>query len=354
MSTTPNAPRLAMTASFTVLLGVAVLLWLATVANTITIKSSDAAGNALSQAFGVLMAIGLFVLIAIVLVLGVVRGEMPMWMRVALLLLVPASGAATVAAIEVLSQGTEWPVKWPLAVPILAPLVLIVVALWSYSPSMRAALSPATVGGVAILTLAVLSIAPWPLLRERGRARRAGPGELQAIRTAKRARWSSSDSASERLQFDAIEQDASLYSWLPFTEPGHPLRDRAMAAIARLPEKQREVEEMVRAGNVAAIREVPNLGVEATPSLCEAAHESIVFHARRTLPDSPAEAATYARYARDVEFYMPTVVWLVDHACPIGPAIAELETTARAYGDSPERARFLNQLAELKGRTAAR
>jgi hypothetical protein len=69
-----------MTASFTLLLGVAVLLWLATVANTISIKSSDAAGNALSQAFGVLMAIALFVLLAIVLVLGVVRGEMPAWM----------------------------------------------------------------------------------------------------------------------------------------------------------------------------------------------------------------------------------------------------------------------------------
>jgi hypothetical protein len=343
-----------MTASFTVLLGVAVLLWIATVANAISIRSSDAAGNALSQAFGVLMAIALFVLLALVLVLGVVRGEMPAWMRVALVVLVPASGAATVAAIEVLSQGTEWPVKWPLIVPILAPLILIVVAVWSYSPSLRAMTAPRAIGGVATIVLAGLSIAPWPLLRERTRVRRAGPGELAAIRAAKRARWSNSDSASARAQFEALEPDAPLYSWLPFTEPGHPLRDRAMAAIARLPDKQREVEEMVRSGNVAAVREIPNLGVEATQSLCDAASESIVFHARRSLPDSPTEAAQYARYARDVEFYMPAVVWLVDRGCPIAPAIAELETTARAFGDSPERARFLNQLAQLKTRTRAR
>ena len=354
MSTTRNAPRFAMTASFTILLGVAVLLWIATVANAISIRSSDAAGNALSQAFGVLMAIGLFVLLAIVLVLGIVRGEMPTWLRVALVVLVPASGAATVAAIEVLSQGTEWPVKWPLIVPVLAPLALMAIALWSYLPAMRVALSPSVAGGVAIVTLAVLSIAPWPLLRERGRIRRAGPGELEAIRSAKRARWSSSDSASERLQFESLEPDAPLYAWLPFTDPGHPLRDRALTAIARLPEKQREVEELVRSGNVAAIREIPNLGVEPTSSLCEAAHEAIVFHARRSLPESPSGAAAYARYSRDVEFYMPTVVWLTDHGCPLGSALAELETTARAFGDSPERARFLTRLADLKGRTVAR
>jgi hypothetical protein len=343
-----------MTASFIVLLGIAALLWIATVANCITIRSSDAAGNALSQAFGALMAIALFVLLAIVLVLGAVRGSMPVWMRVAMVVLVPASGAATIATIEVLSQGTEWPVRWPLAVPILAPFVVIAVALWSYLPSLRASTSPTVVGVVAVLTLAVLSIAPWPLLRERGRVRRAGPGELQAIRAGKRARWSASDSASERAQFEALEATDPLYTWLPFTEPGHPLRDRAFAAIAKLPEKQREVEEMVRSGNVAAVREIPNLGVEATPTLCDAARESVIFHARRSLPDSPAEAAAYARYARDVEFYMPTVVWLTAHGCALGNALTELETTARAYGDSPERARFLNQLAELRGQSEQR
>ena len=354
MSITRSAPRFVMTASFTVLLGVTVLLWVATVANCITIRSSDAAGNALSQAFGVFMAIALFVLLAIVLVLGAVRGSMPLWMCLAMVVLVPASGAATIAAIEVLSQGTEWPVRWPLAIPILAPLTLIVVALWSYLPAMRANASAATVGGAAILTLAVLSIAPWPLLRERARVRRAGPGELEAIRAGKRARWSSSDSASERAQFEALEATAPLYAWLPFTEPGSPLRDRAFAAIAKLPEKQREVEEMVRSGNVAAVREIPNLGVEATPSLCDAARESVIFHARRSLPDSPAEAAAYARYARDVEFYLPSVVWLTERGCALGNALTELETTARAYADSPERARFLARLAELRAKTAQR
>jgi hypothetical protein len=38
MSTTPNAARVMMTASFTVLLAIAALLWVGTVANAITIR----------------------------------------------------------------------------------------------------------------------------------------------------------------------------------------------------------------------------------------------------------------------------------------------------------------------------
>jgi hypothetical protein len=62
-----------MTASFTLVLVLAAALWAATVANTITIRSSDPAGNALSHAFGVLMAIALWVLLAILLVLAFAR-----------------------------------------------------------------------------------------------------------------------------------------------------------------------------------------------------------------------------------------------------------------------------------------
>ncbi|HUQ83094.1 MAG TPA: hypothetical protein VM076_18225 [Gemmatimonadaceae bacterium] len=103
MSTTRSGGAVAMTASFTIVLVLALVLWAATVANALTIKSSDAAGNALSQAFGALMAIALFVLLAVLLVLAAVRGAMPGWMRIAAIVLVPASGAATIAAVEILS-----------------------------------------------------------------------------------------------------------------------------------------------------------------------------------------------------------------------------------------------------------
>ena len=342
-----------MTASFTIVFVLATILWAATAANTITLKSSDAAGNALSHAYGVLMAIALWALLAILTVLAAVRGGMPVWMRIAAFVLVPASGAATIAAIEVMSQGTEWPVKWPLVIPIVAPAAILALALWTYLPSVRTLASPSVIGPVVFGALALISLAPWPLLRERGRIRSAGPGDLQAIRTAKRAKWSEADRAAERAQFEAIEPNAPLYEWLPFTEPGDPMRERAIAAILRLPERQREVEEMVRSGNVAAIREVSTLAAAATPALCDAAREAIIFHARRVRPDEGSRVA-YASDARNVEFYMPTVEWLVARGCSLDDGLAELETTAGAYADSPERARFLARLAALRRGGAAR
>lgn len=338
-----------MTASFTVLLAITALLWVGIVANAITIRSSDAAGNALSHAFGVLMVIALFVLLGIVVILAAVRGSMPVWMRLAAVVLIPASGAATVAAIEVLSQQTEWPVRWPLVVPILAPAAVIALALWASVPALRGVASASVVGATLFGLLAMLSVAPWPLLRERARIRRAGPGELQAIRVAKRAKWGNRDRDAERAQLESIEAESSLYAWLPFAEPGSPLRDRALTAIQRLPDRQREAEEMVRAGNVAALREVPNLGVEATPALCEAAREAVAYHARRVEPDQGSPA--YPPAARDVEFYMPTIEWLVARGCDLDAALTALDTAARAFADAPERQRFIERLAGLRRQT---
>ena len=348
MSTTRSGRRVAMTVAFFAVLVLAALLWAATVANTVTIRSSDQAGNALSQAYGVLMAIALFVLLAILLTLAAARGAMPGWMRVAAVILVPASGAATIASIEIMSHGTEWPVRWPLLIPALAPALIIALALWTRMPALRGLLPASVAGGIALGTLAVLSVAPWPLLRERGREQDAGPGELEAIRAAKRARWSKADLAAHQSQFDAIEPNATLYEWLPFTEPGDPLRDRALTAIGRLPDRQRELEEMVRSGNDAAIREIPVVATEATPTLCDAARESIIFHARRSRPRAGDGPPSYAGYARDVEYFMATVEWLIGRGCPLGDGLAELEATARAYGDSPERVRFLERLAALR------
>ena len=349
MSTTPNASRVMMTASFTVLLAITALLWAGTVANAITIRSSDAAGNALSHAFGVLMVIALFVLLGIVVILAAVRGSMPVWMRLAAIVLIPASGAATVAAIEVLSQQTEWPVRWPLVVPILAPAAVIALALWASVQALRGAASAGVVGATLFGLLAILSLAPWPLLRERARIRRAGPGELQAIRAASRAKWGNRERDAERAQLESIEAESSLYAWLPFAEPGSPLRDRALTAIQRLPERQREAEEMVRAGNVAALREVPNLGVEATPALCEAAREAVTYHARQVEPDQGSPA--YPPAARDVEFYMPTVEWLIARGCDLDGALTALDSAARAFAEAPERQRFIERLAGLRRQT---
>ena len=50
MSTPRSGSRVVMTAAFVVVLVLAAVMWAATVANTVTIRASDTAGNALSHA----------------------------------------------------------------------------------------------------------------------------------------------------------------------------------------------------------------------------------------------------------------------------------------------------------------
>ena len=73
------------------------VLWGATLTNLVTLHDSDPAGNALSQAFGAVMLLGLWVLLAVVLVGVGWRGGMPPWVKVCALILHPASLAASLA-----------------------------------------------------------------------------------------------------------------------------------------------------------------------------------------------------------------------------------------------------------------
>ena len=103
---------------------------------------------------------------------------------------------------------------------------------------------------------------------------------------------------------------------------------------------------MVRSGNVAALREVPNLAVEATPALCEAAREALAYHARQV--QAEGTPPPYATAARDVEFYMPTIEWLIARRCDLDSALTALDGAARSFADAPERQRFIERLASLR------
>ena len=151
-----------------ILLVLTVLLYIGSIANILTMNASDPAGNGLSQSFAVLIAFALWILIAILLVIGGVKGEMPAWSAASALVLHPASCAATLAAIRLMS-GQLNKTHWPIVIPVLAPALMIAYASWAYLPSFRAAVS-ATVAGAAVWgTILVLSVAPWPLVAKRSR-----------------------------------------------------------------------------------------------------------------------------------------------------------------------------------------
>ena len=80
-------------------------------------RSSDAAGNAYAQAFGAIEVIALWLLLAVLGLMAGVKGTMPVPAVFAAVLLVPASGFVTMAALELLSRPEVTPFLWPLVIP---------------------------------------------------------------------------------------------------------------------------------------------------------------------------------------------------------------------------------------------
>ena len=156
------------------LLGISALLWAASILNLLTLHRSDPAGNALSQAFGSLMLIGLWLLLGVVTLIAALKGQMPGWAKFAALPLLLLSGAAAVATVEALrlQQGAG---SWIVLSPAINGLLLLgygAVQLW---PNWRARFAPDALAAVVWGSILLLSLLPWPTLiiakRERASAR---------------------------------------------------------------------------------------------------------------------------------------------------------------------------------------
>lgn len=144
-----------------VLFVLAVVLWIGTVSLSATLNNSDGAGNGLSYSFGVLLAGALWVVIGVLMLVVASRGVIPRTGGFAALVLIPASGAAAIAAINLLRVRAA---GWPIVVPALPPLLVLGYILWASYPGIRAMLSERTATGIVWGIVLLLALAPWPLV----------------------------------------------------------------------------------------------------------------------------------------------------------------------------------------------
>src|SRR4051812_48620652 len=109
-------------------------------------------GQALASLF---FTVGVWVALIVLLVNGALMGEMPGWAKFLAVFLVPLSGAATIAAIDMCSRH----IKWAFVFPLVLPLLIAGYALWARMPKLRAAISIETMSAGAWALVLVLSIA---------------------------------------------------------------------------------------------------------------------------------------------------------------------------------------------------
>ncbi|MGH7693421.1 MAG: hypothetical protein ACRENH_00490, partial [Gemmatimonadaceae bacterium] len=247
-----------------VLLALSCLLWLVLVATVATLSASDPAGNALSYSYAILMTIALWILLAVLLLIAGGRGAMPGWVAWCALGLVPLSGAAALASINLLQGRMDTLAKWPLIVPLLAPLLIMLYAAWSFYPALRSSVPPNVANMGICSALVILALLPWPSLRGRAAQRAEVAQQLQT------------DEEREMLQrreenlarFQQLTQDSPLSDWLEFTVDGNELRDSAFAGIRRLERRQADAEEMIARGVDLPMLELQHLDLAITPRFC--------------------------------------------------------------------------------------
>ena len=116
-----------------ILFALAFVLYVVMLAN---ISFSTGGGEAsFSQAIASLFSVfGLWVWLALLLVVCAVLGTMPRWPAVAAFVLVPLSGVAATVAIDMCSRH----IRPAIVVPILLPLLIALYAGWARWPSLHA------------------------------------------------------------------------------------------------------------------------------------------------------------------------------------------------------------------------
>jgi hypothetical protein len=317
------------------LLILAALLYAATVGSIADLGSTDAAGRALGEAFGVIYGFGLWVVLAAMIVIGGLNGKMPVWAAIVAAILVPASAVASVIAIEFIKYHTGW----QLLVPALIPPLIAAYALWARLPQLHRALPPiltgiALWGGVLALTLAPMPDYVGQKIAD-ARLKAAAKVENEAKVTAEEQRR-----RDDLARFQKLTDASPLWEWAAFLGEDSPLDKQAAEGARKLSHRQADAEAALRRGMGFPLVEYVRLDLEATPGFCEAAG-NFLSEAAASHPSPGGDAnAAYDLIHQYFSPYIDSVEWLTQH-CDLDDAVARLAATAAAYPASSSRDGFL-------------
>lgn len=142
---------------FTVLMVLALVLYLLLAATIATARSSDAAGNGMAQAFCAVLSVLLWILLAIALLIVRSHGAVPGWAMACLVVLVPLGALSVTIAIMLWGERGGWLVVLPVATPLLTALFVV----WARLPSLHGLLPVDLANAAIVAALAAATVLPF-------------------------------------------------------------------------------------------------------------------------------------------------------------------------------------------------
>src|SRR5580658_1444008 len=299
----------------------ALLVWVYHLSLLASLSGSDAAGNGMAQGFAAVAMILLWVLLGLLLIIAATTGGVPVAAVIAALVLLPASGLASGAALDLLIRPGVPPFLWPIVTPAVVPPLVVAFCFWSLVPVLRSALPSGLAGAVVWGAVLILSLAIFPLTRARN--------QFDAHQVALEA-----DAAAELALLPA---DAPLWDLVPFVDgPGNYLFHEQLAARMRgLARRQGDVETMLDRGDFPLRSlDLGALDLEPTPSLCDKARALLRRRVEPLVLPPGSSTRPYAEIAAEVAGAADAMDWLVGYDCPCDAESLAWETMAKAYTGS--------------------
>jgi hypothetical protein len=261
------------------------------------------------------------------------QGVMPSWVNLAALVLTPASAAAAMAALYMVS---ETGMRWPLVIPIALPLVLAGYFLSLYRPS-APSVHPVVWSVVLVFTLAIC-----PAVSGHFSAR----AEARVERVLAQKEWDVKEKARVReenlAKLATLSTDKHIAGWLTLLSKDSGVRDEAIAKFRTAERRQGDVEEGLGYGIPAFMQLVPELDLQPTPKLCEEAKAYLLKEAKEYRLKDRAPYPYETQFS--IDGVVPSIRWFESHGCNCDEGIAALRAVVLTYLDSPARQKLLASL----------
>jgi hypothetical protein len=156
-NTSANVPSGGFAWGFTILLVLAVPLYVVAASSAAGSRASDAAGNGMALAFGIVAVVLLWSVLSVMLLIARPHGAIPGWATAALIVLVPLSSIGVAVAIGIYSERGNWLI----VVPVVAPLVLLLYATWARFSTLQGLLAVEPANALVVAALAFATAAPF-------------------------------------------------------------------------------------------------------------------------------------------------------------------------------------------------
>lgn len=289
-------------------------LWVLNLATLASLGHSDAAGNAIGEAYAAIQIIALWSLLTIMTIIASIKGAAPKPAIAAVLVIVPASGFAAMAAADLLARAYLSPFLWPIVIPAaVPPLVLI----WCFLALCgRTRIAGIAVGALPVAVVAVcLLIQPLSLMRK-------------AVDDAETARLQKYDADLAR-----VPAGAPMWQWTPFLDTRDDTkRANVLDSIRGLERRQAQAEIMMDRGDFP-VGYLGFVDLDPTPALCDKARNLLGKQVGPLVLKTP-NSKPYSDIAVQVSDAVAGMSWLVGYDCSCDAELTAWESMAKGYRDT--------------------